>query len=150
MRLGRVVRMPAVKSRVPKYRAQHTWVESVPPYRLHDHATECAKRGIDRAWMLKEGKKAGWVLCASRKEAERYGWLLEQQEKGRIVDLRRQVPYACHVHHVTIGTYIADFVYWTVLPSFETVEDAKGMRTDLYRWKKKHVEAQYGITIREV
>jgi hypothetical protein len=26
----------------------------------------------------------------------------------------------------------------------------KGFKTPLYRWKKKHVEAQYGITIREV
>jgi hypothetical protein len=30
------------------------------------------------------------------------------------------------------------------------VEDVKGMRTPMYRWKKKHVEAQYGITITEV
>lgn len=30
------------------------------------------------------------------------------------------------------------------------VEDVKGFKTPLYKWKKKHVEAQYGITIREI
>jgi hypothetical protein len=30
------------------------------------------------------------------------------------------------------------------------VEDVKGFKTPLYRWKKKHVETQYGIEIREI
>jgi hypothetical protein len=30
------------------------------------------------------------------------------------------------------------------------VEDVKGFKTELYRWKKKHVEAQYGIEIVEI
>ena len=48
-----------------------------------------------------------------------------------------------------IGKYIADFEFY--LPNgTRVVEDAKGVRTALYRWKKRHVEAQYGITIVEV
>jgi hypothetical protein len=30
------------------------------------------------------------------------------------------------------------------------VEDVKGFKTPLYRWKKKHFEAQHGIQIREI
>lgn len=30
------------------------------------------------------------------------------------------------------------------------VEDVKGIKTDLYKWKKKCVEAQYGIKIIEI
>ena len=29
-------------------------------------------------------------------------------------------------------------------------EDVKGFKTPLYRWKKKHVEAQYKITVVEI
>lgn len=32
----------------------------------------------------------------------------------------------------------------------DVIEDVKGVKTALYLWKKKHVEAQYGITITEV
>lgn len=48
-----------------------------------------------------------------------------------------------------IGRYVADFSYWTK-DEKRVVEDVKGFKTPLYRWKKKHVEAQYGIEIREV
>jgi hypothetical protein len=30
------------------------------------------------------------------------------------------------------------------------VEDVKGMRTPMYSWKKKHVEAEHGVTIVEI
>lgn len=51
-----------------------------------------------------------------------------------------------------IGHYRADFKYeefrgggnWLMV-----VEDCKGFRTDVYRWKKRHFERQYGIEIRE-
>lgn len=46
-----------------------------------------------------------------------------------------------------IGEYRGDFAYHD--KSGRVVEDVKGMKTPLYRWKKKHVEAQYGITILE-
>lgn len=56
--------------------------------------------------------------------------------------------------HIKIGTYVADFRYsrkglsasenehWHVV-----VEDVKGVMTPLARWKIKHTEAQYGITV---
>ena len=51
-----------------------------------------------------------------------------------------------------LGDWIADFVYEELQQPgawIAVAEDVKGMKTPLYRWKKKHVEAQYGIQIRE-
>ena len=46
-----------------------------------------------------------------------------------------------------IGRYRADFSYEELTETGGrwdfTVEDVKGFKTPLYRWKKKHVEAQY-------
>lgn len=49
-----------------------------------------------------------------------------------------------------VATYRADFQYWDCERNELVVEDVKGVRTAMYRLKKKLVEAQYGITIREV
>lgn len=49
---------------------------------------------------------------------------------------------------IPIGAYEADFCYST--GSEHVVEDVKGMRTPLYRWKKKHFEAQYDQPITEI
>lgn len=54
-----------------------------------------------------------------------------------------------------VGHYVADFVYLEPEPGVRpvkwrlVVEDAKGWKTDTYKWKKRHVKAQYGIEIRE-
>jgi hypothetical protein len=49
-----------------------------------------------------------------------------------------------------IGKYVADFRYYDMDSGRDVVEDVKGFKTELYRWKKKHVEAQYGLEITEV
>ena len=66
----------------------------------------------------------------------------------------RQVVYALLVNGIRIGEYRADFTYQEPAKPPQTgwvhiVEDSKGYRNDLYRWKRKHVAAQYGIEIRE-
>ena len=51
---------------------------------------------------------------------------------------------------VSTAKYIADFRYVDV-PSGETVvEDVKGVRTQIYKLKKRWVEAQYAIKIVEI
>jgi hypothetical protein len=66
-----------------------------------------------------------------------------------------QVPLPCYAVRqkdgvrALVGHYLVDFVYTSGANGI-VYEDAKGYRTDLYRWKKKHVEAQEGIIIREV
>ena len=99
----------------------------------------------------------------SRHEAARFAELQLLVRAGHIRSLRRQVAYPlcacipdaagqCRESRV-IARYFADFVYeeraapnrWQLV-----VEDAKGVRTPIYRLKKKWFEAQYGAPIREV
>ena len=83
----------------------------------------------------------------SQREARRYQDLQLLERAGRIHSLRLQVPYPLEVAGEQIGKYVADFGYTE--NDEEVIEDSKGYRTPLYRWKKKHVEAQYKITIKE-
>src|SRR5687767_11582230 len=54
-----------------------------------------------------------------------------------------------------IGEYRADFIYCQCRRGAKcdktqlVVEDVKGMATPLYKWKKKHFEAQYNMQITE-
>ena len=90
---------------------------------------------------------------ASQREAARYGELKLQLQAGAITGLELQPTYPLTVIGpdgiaVEIGRYLADFRYQR--QGRTVVEDAKGMRTPIYSWKKRHVEAQYGIAIVEV
>jgi predicted component of type VI protein secretion system len=101
------------------------------------------------------------IVFDSKHEALRYCELKYMERARMIKNLRRQVPY------VLIPTqrdgkgrvierevkYIADFVYWQHINGDEwimVVEDAKGMRTDVYKLKKKLMLERYGIRIQEV
>lgn len=120
------------------------------------------------------------IVFDSKREARRYMELRLRERAGNLRALELQPRFALktvpEVGEVAgawpiIGEYVADFRYEEVeFPSGlaarpystastnpgvnikwnDVVEDVKGMKTALYRWKKKHVEAQYGITIREI
>ena len=94
------------------------------------------------------------IRFASKKEAARYKELLLLREAGEIKSLGIQVPFNLAVNAITIGKYIADFVYLEKGARFLTIEDVKGMRKgtayQFFLWKKKHMMAQYGIEIREI
>lgn len=93
---------------------------------------------------------------ASRKEHRRANELRLMQRAGLISDLREQVSYelipaqrdadgkllerAC--------AYVADFVY-TDKDGNTVVEDTKGVRTDVYRIKRKLMLHVHGIRISE-
>lgn len=102
----------------------------------------------------------------SKAEARRYYELKLLQQAGEISELELQPKFPLRVvsttgtvlgavkalagtHKDIIGTYIADFAYRDRTER-RIVEDVKGFKTALYRWKKKHVQAQYGIQIVEV
>lgn len=100
------------------------------------------------------------IRFASQKEAKRYRELTLLGRAGEIWDLELQPRYELLAplpkdHPLVgkrmkcIGAYVADFAYTDPLIG-RVVEDVKGFKTPLYRWKKKHVEAQYGIFIVEV
>lgn len=100
---------------------------------------------------------AGGKRFDSAKEAKRYLDLAMLQAAGAISALRLQTHWPLRVACESlpdrpivlwpIGDYVSDFDY--VENGTHIVEDVKGMKTALYRWKKKHVEAQYGFTILE-
>lgn len=106
------------------------------------------------------------ITFHSLKEANRYRELELLQRAGKIARLKLQPRFSLFVtedayrnghgfqepRDIEIGAYVADFEYdeLSVEATRRVVEDVKGFKTPLYRWKKKHVEAQYGIVIREL
>ena len=106
------------------------------------------------------------ITFDSAKEAHRYEHLKMMEKGGHIARLRLQQRFElCSPmtnmradvvegdnRLMVIGHYVADFSYDELSAEATRwiVEDVKGFKTPLYRWKKKHFEAQYGIQIREV
>lgn len=87
------------------------------------------------------------IEFASTKEALRYQDLALMQSGGQINMLRRQVPYPIYIKGQKICDWLADFVY--LENGRVIVEDSKGHKTDVYKLKKKMVEAEYGFRILE-
>lgn len=90
----------------------------------------------------------------SKKEAQRYGVLSLLEKAGEIKDLKTHSDPECKFSlnapsGERIGFYEADFVYLEKGRECRTVEDAKGIRTPMYKWKARHMLLQYGIRILE-
>lgn len=93
------------------------------------------------------------IRFASKAEATRYQDLVRFGLAGLLAELELQPRFDLHVEGVKVGTYVADFRY-RELDAFDdqwsdVIEDVKGVRTPVYRLKKRMVEAEYGIQIRE-
>lgn len=89
------------------------------------------------------------IRFASKAEAKRYQFLALLQRAGNIRDLELQPRYPLHVNGWKLGEYRADFRY-VMKDGTTVVEDVKGVLTPMYRWKKKHVAAEYGVDVVEV
>ena len=88
------------------------------------------------------------IKFASKAEANRYLVLKEKQRRGEISKLEMQPKFPITLKGRPICNYLADFRY---CEGDETViEDVKGMKTAIYRLKKKLTEAEYGIKITEI
>lgn len=86
----------------------------------------------------------------SKLEANRFDVLKLRQQAGEIRDLRAHVSFPLMVGDALIGAYEADAVYVEVATGRKIVEDSKGVRTPLFRWKARHFKVQYGFAITEV
>ena len=103
-----------------------------------------------------KNKKAEYkgMLFDSKKELSRYLILEDMQNKGQIKNLKRQVPFILvpsfnlEKKRYREMKYIADFVYEE--NGKQIVEDVKGIRTDVYKLKKKLMAYIYEIEIKEV
>lgn len=100
----------------------------------------------------------------SKLEAETWHTLCQALDGGYLTEVRRQVKYPIHCGGTYVGSYIADFVIvqrqsrgGEVAPVTRII-DNKGIRHDrsgrkvsidtpLARFKRKCVEAEYGVTV---
>lgn len=94
----------------------------------------------------------------SKREAARYQELKLLEKAKEIENIAVHPRYALHAYneltglHTKICTYEADFAYRPCgdYSAYPTVEDVKGVRTDMYKLKKKWLFAEYGIDIVEI
>ena len=104
--------------------------------------------------------KVDGILFDSKHEAMRWIELKYMERVGLIKDLKRQVKF-CLVPTIEgegkkvkqrAVYYVADFEYWEKATDCwkHVVEDAKGVRTDVYKLKKKLMLWRHGIEIKEV
>lgn len=88
------------------------------------------------------------VTYDSKKEAKRAQELDFLLRAGEIQGpIRRQVAFPVEIHGIHVFKWMADFVYFE--KGQEVIEDVKGMATDVYKIKKKCIEAYYGVKIKE-
>ncbi len=85
------------------------------------------------------------IIFSSKKEAKRYEELKLLQSAGEVLFFLDQVPF-----RLPGGVkYRCDFlVFWA--DGTCTIEDVKGMKTDMYNTKKKILEALYPVEIKEI
>lgn len=95
------------------------------------------------------------IRFSSKAEAARFLELklLEKAGEVRELELQPRFTLCAPVGHSRVPTrvcdYVADFRYREGPRGMLVIEDVKGMKTPVYRLKKKWFEAQYGIEIRE-
>ena len=92
--------------------------------------------------------KVDGLTFDSKAEAKRYGELLLLRSAGEIFALAVHPKYELTVNGVKVGTYVADFAY--MASDRLIVEDVKGVKTAVYRLKKKLMKAIHNIEITEV
>lgn len=95
------------------------------------------------------------ITFDSKHEAEIYTQLKALERCNKITNLKTQVPFVLlekyKINNRTVREikYIADFTFTNADGQVE-VWDAKGVRTDCYKLKKKLFEYRYGVEIKEV
>lgn len=97
--------------------------------------------------------RVGGELFDSKREYNRWCELRLLERSGIICNLQRQVKFRLIDSQKTPERterpcdYIADFVYYE--NGKLVVEDCKGMRTDVYKIKRKLMIEKYNISIKE-
>lgn len=92
----------------------------------------------------------------SEREARDWVVLRDREQRGEISNLQRQVTFTLyapclageqHGQNIEVCTYTPDFVY--IEDGRKVVQDSKGVRTREYRMKRRWLEIQEGIVVRE-
>ena len=93
----------------------------------------------------------------SKKERARFITLKQLEKMGIIESLELQKKFLLQEGYTNAEGkkrrpvyYIADFYYYDYIDNKWVVEDVKGVRTDVYKLKKKLFEYKYNLTIDEL
>lgn len=93
----------------------------------------------------------------SKKEMQRYKELELLESTDYICNLELQKKFLLQEGYTNAKGkkirpiyYIADFYYYDYIDNKWVVEDTKGVRTDVYKLKKKLFEYKYNLTIDEL
>jgi hypothetical protein len=125
-----------------KHRAE--WTQAIQQQQAKAHKYSAKPKMVDG------------IRFASTAEARRYQELKYLESAGEIKELELQPKFPLYVCRRQNGElhkvcdYIADFRYRRGPTGLLIIEDVKGVRTPVYRLKRKMVEAQYDIRIQEV
>ena len=93
------------------------------------------------------------IMWDSIAEWERYLLLKDQEKRGLITDLQRQVKFVLQDGFEFMGkriqpiSYVADFVYYKADTKELVVEDVKGVQTPEFKIKRKMFMNRYGMDI---
>ena len=116
------------------------------------YARSTAKTAVPAERKSKYGAKktvVDGITFDSGAEAKRYDELKKLERAGEISGLSLQPAFPIAINGNKVAEYRADFAYFR--GSDRVIEDVKGVKTPVYRLKKKLVEALYaGVRIVEV
>lgn len=113
---------------------------------LKETCQSCAKSNKYHARkMVVDGEKFDSIH-----EASIYHDLALLQRQGLLRNLERQITYRLEINGLLICKYIADFRCIRIATEEVEIVDAKGVRTPVYRLKKKLMKAIHGIEIKEL
>lgn len=91
------------------------------------------------------------ITFDSQAEANYYAGLKVREKAGEVGGVELQRPFPLMVASgIVVGSYRSDFAFWDFKEDRFRVIDVKGFDTPLSKWKRKHVKAQYGITVEVV
>lgn len=103
-------------------------------------------KGYGRSKYNAKRTAVGDLMFDSKGEAERWSELQLLLKAGEIKNLTRQVTIPCLINGRKVFSYRPDFVYLDTRTGQNVIEDFKGMQTDVFKLKRKILEAQ-GMTI---
>jgi len=96
--------------------------------------------------------KLDGITFDSKREAAHYMDLRLLERAGKVNAIQVHPRLDLHAHGEDgikrkIGQAELDFSYWDCERKQRRWIDVKGMDLPLSQWKRKHIEAQYGITV---
>jgi hypothetical protein len=109
-------------------------------------------RAFSRSKYFAKKVKLDGQTFDSKRESVVYASLKMLADRGEINALEVHPRFDLHVNDSTgikrkIGQAVLDFKYWDTRDKRRHYVDVKGMDLPLSKWKRAHIETEYGITV---